>query len=237
LQLLFLPAQQPQIHGQMSDGRSIFKNEAKSIKEHFTELNYEEDAQGSPAVVGDLVLRDDAGTVIDNYSIKIVASEGYPNRFPWVYETGGRIPINVDWHVFPDGHCCIKAIPEEILICKGHIALPRFIQEQVIPYFFNQKYRELHGFFLYERSHGALGTIEYFSDHFNTQNVNLILKLLREAQNTRELKSNSKCICGSGRKYRKCHRRSLRILRVFTKSGIKSFVESIQSLQDLTKTA
>lgn len=212
----------------MIDSKSIFRNEAKNIKEHFVELNYQEDTEGNPLVIGSLVLRDEAEAIIDRYSIRIVQSEGYPNRFPWVYETGGRIPINIDWHVFPDGHCCIKAVPEEILLCKTAITLPWFIKEQVIPYFFNQKYREQNGFFLKERSHGVLGTIEYFYDHFNVSDVNLVLKLLIESQNAKERKSNSKCLCGSGRKFRKCHRRSLRTLSVFSRKGIESFIDSIQ---------
>jgi hypothetical protein len=128
-----------------------------------------------------------------------------------------------------DGHCCIKAVPEEILLCKKGITLPWFIKEQVIPYFFNQKYKELNGFFLKERSHGVLGTIEYFCDHFNIKDVNLVLKLLIETQNAKERKSNSKCLCGSGRKFRKCHRRSLRALRVFSRKGIENFIDSIQT--------
>lgn len=226
---------QLQTPGPMSSGIEEFKNEAKNIKVHFSELNYQEDIYGSSAIVGELVLKDEVGAFIDSYSIKIVATNDYPYRFPCVYETGKRIPINVDWHVFPDGHCCIKAIPEELLICNKGITLSGFIKEQVIPYFFNQKYREQNGFFLHERSHGVLGTIEYFSDHFNTQDVHLILKLLTKAQNTKEFKSNSKCLCGSGRKFRKCHRRSLRRLRVFTMSGIKSFADSIQSFLNFNK--
>lgn len=219
----------------MSDGKNFFKDEAKNIKEHFAELNYEENLQGSPAIVGDLILRDEAGTIIDRYSIKIVPNENYPTRFPWVFETGGRIPVNIDWHVFPDGHCCIKAIPEEILLCSRGITLLWFINEQLVPYFFNQKYREMNGFFLYERSHGQLGTLEYFQDHFDTLNLPLILKLLKEVKNGKERKSNSKCVCGSGRKFRKCHRRSLRTLRVFSKTGIESFIDSIRSFLNLNK--
>lgn len=212
----------------MSEGSVVFKNEAKNVKKYFAELNYEEDIQGLPTVLGDLVLRNEAGDIIDRYSIKIIPSDEYPNSFPWVYETGGRIPVNIDWHVFPDGHCCIKAFPEEILLCKNGITLYWFIKEQVIPYFFNQKYRELHGFFLHERSHGKRGDLEFFEQHFNTKDINLVLKLLNEAQKVSERKSNSKCLCGSGRKFKKCHRRSLRALRVFSRKGINSFIDSIQ---------
>jgi hypothetical protein len=226
--LQFLSVLQPQTPGRMSDGRIIFKNEAKNVRVHFPELNYHENVEGSPAVFGDLVLNDGTGAFIDKYSIRIIYSKGYPYSFPLVFETDERLPINIDWHVFPDGHCCIKAIPEEILLCKKGIALDWFIREQVIPYFFNQKHRELYGYFLHERSHGVPGTIQYFKEHFNTQNNDLVLKLLLESQKISEQKSNSKCLCGSGRKFKKCHRRSLRTTKVFSHEEINYFINLIR---------
>ena len=197
----------------MSEGRIQFKNEAKNINEYFPSLSYREDGRDLCEIIGSLELKDDAGFLIDSYFIKIVPSEGYPYRFPRVFETGNRIPINIDWHIFPDGHCCIKTVPEEILICQRGITLQWFIKDQLLPYFFNQKHRELHGYFLQERSHGMRGNLEFFKEYFNTQDENLVLKLLGEAQKGSELKSNSKCICGSGKKFKKCHRRSIRSTR------------------------
>ncbi len=213
----------------MNDGVFAFRNDAKNINEYFAELNYQEDAQGVPMVLGDLVLKDENGVFIDSYSIKIVATECYPFCFPWVYETGERVPINNDWHVFLDGHCCIKAFQEEILLCKKGISLVWFIKEQVVPYFFNQKYREQNGFFLHERSHGRLGDLEFFKQYFNTQDIQLTIDLLKETQKINERKSNSKCLCGSKKKFRKCHRRSLRALRIFPKSWIQGLISSFSN--------
>lgn len=218
----------------MNDKRSIFKNEARNINEYFAELNYEEDSQGAPAIVGDIALTDEDGNSIDKYSIKIVYGEGYPYSFPLVYETGGRLPINIDWHVFPDGHCCIKALPEEKLLCKRGIKLTWFIKNQLTPYFFNQKYREQHGFFLHERSHGQLAAIEFFKDHFKTQDVGLVLQLLKEIKNQKERKSNSQCLCGSNRKFKKCHRRPIRETGIFSIEEINSYVVIAQAFIEYT---
>ncbi|MEO8820252.1 MAG: hypothetical protein ABI374_05405 [Ginsengibacter sp.] len=35
-----------------------------------------------------------------------------------VCETRGRLPLNIDWQSYPDGHCCIKTVPEKIFIAK-----------------------------------------------------------------------------------------------------------------------
>lgn len=213
----------------MSEGLIQFKKEAKNINEHFTELSYNEDEKGLCEIIGSLGLKDDTGVLIDSYSIKIVPREKYPYRFPLVFETGGRLPINIDWHIFPDGHCCIKTVPEEIMLCKKGITLQGFIKEQVLPYFFNQKHRELHGYFMQERSHGMRGNLEFFKEHFNTQDENLVLKLLLEIQKVGEQKSNSKCLCGSGRKFKKCHRRIIRSTRAFSKGEISYFIASVKA--------
>lgn len=213
----------------MSEGLIQFKNDAKNINEYFTGLSYREDGQGLSEIIGSLGLKDDTGALIDSYSIKIVPSERYPYRFPSVFETGGRLPLNIDWHIYPDGHCCIKTVPEEILLCKRGITLYCFIKEQVLPYFFNQKHRELHGYFLQERSHGMRGELEFFKDYFNTQDESLVLKLLLEIQKVSELKSNSKCLCGSGRKFKKCHRRTIRSTRTFSQREISYFIGSVRA--------
>lgn len=213
----------------MSEAVIQFKNEAKNINDYFTELSYREDEQGLCEIIGSLGLKDDTGALIDSYSIKMVPGEGYPYRFPKVFETGGRLPINIDWHIFPDGHCCIKTVSEEIFLCKKGLTLHWFIKEQVIPYFFNQKHRELHGYFLRERSHGMRGDLEFFKEHFNTQDENLVLIFLLEVQKKKELKSNAKCMCGSDRKFEKCHRRIIRSTRIFSQIEISYFIDSVRA--------
>ena len=53
------------------------------------------------ALSGELVLPEG-----DNYEIRIVL-EQYPQFFPMVYETGGRIPVKMDRHMYTDsGSCC-----------------------------------------------------------------------------------------------------------------------------------
>lgn len=151
-----------------------------------------------------------------SYFIRIETTIDYPFGFPYVYETEGRIPHNIDWHVFPNGHCCIKSIPEEALLCKQGITLLWFIEQQIKPYFFNQKFREIHGYFLNERSHGREGNIKYFEDVFRTKDLTIIAKGLLFIKGRNEPERVSKCFCGSGLKYRKCHREAFRLLSLFT---------------------
>ena len=145
-------------------GKQLFLAEVKKLNLSFFDFYLDED---SPYILGTIYLPDEKGCFIDSYKIKIEIKNDYPNSLPLVFETEKRIPNNIEWHVFPDGHCCIVTPPEESLICKRGFTLEEFIIKHVLPYFHNQLFRELNGFFLNERSHGDEGIQEYFKTLFN----------------------------------------------------------------------
>jgi len=129
--------------------------------------------------------------------------------------------------VYPDGHCCINSIPEEILICRKGINLQCFIEDQIKPYLFNQKYREENGFFLKERPHGNKGNIQFFIDVFKTNDMVPIIQGLNFMRQRKEPNRVSHCFCGSGQKYRKCHREAYRTLSAFTNQELDYFIAMI----------
>lgn len=218
-----------QILGRVNNGFQIFKKEAEFIQDEYPGLMLgADDKSETPCISGIIHLEDERGSLIDSYKIKIVATTEYPSRFPHIFETDGRIPINIDWHVYPDdGHFCISSIPEEILICKNWISLNSFIENHVKPYLFNQKYREIHGFFLKERPHGNKGNIQFFIEVFKTNDLAAIVKSLIFIKQRNEPNRVSQCFCGSRQKYRKCHRETYRILSAFTNQEIDTFIDLI----------
>lgn len=221
---------QNQILGQVNNGFLIFKKEAEIIQNDYPGLILVADEKNAtPSISGIIQLEDEKGSFIDSYKIKIIPTTDYPNRFPHVFEIGGRIPINIDWHVYPDdGHCCISSIPEEILICKNGISLHNYIENQVKPYFFNQKHRELNGFFLKERPHGTEGNVQFFIETFKTKDLATIIKYLVFIRQRNEPNRVSLCFCGSGLKYRKCHRETYRVLSAFNNEELNIFLEMIR---------
>ena len=183
-----------------------------AIPAHFPGLQYLEDETGQVSIEGSLQLYSHEGDLLDTYRIRIVESDHYPYAFPYVYETGGRLPINIDWHVFQDGHCCIISPPEESLLCKDGIDLSWFIRKQLIPYFFNQKFRETHGYYLNERSHGTMGILEYFYDLFGCHDHHRIARVLYHLLRYPQPERTASCFCGSGLKFRKCCRSPYQVL-------------------------
>lgn len=211
----------------MNGGVSIFREEATYINKTFPGLSLIEKA-GEPIVVGEHALIDSNEVFHTTYSIEIHAVPEYPFRFPLVFETAGRIPRNIDWHVFEvDGHCCLKNQPEEILICKGGINLVSFIEKEVTPYFFNQLYREKHGYFLRERSHGVLGQLEFFFDVFGTTDIRKVHQLMTFVNQRVEPGRTEKCFCNSGEKYRRCHREAYRKVVQFSERELSYFIHQL----------
>lgn len=206
----------------------IFEEEVQSLKSRFPELNLGQTEKGIPTLDGKLILKDEKGEPIDSYDVRIVCSENYPQSFPFVFETKNRIPINIDWHVHSDGHACLCTWPEEIIYCQKGITIESFLNDNVIPYFFNQKYREMHGFFLQERAHGIMGTIDFFKEKFRTNNLKLIVKWLEYiALNPEPIRTNE-CFCGSGEKFRKCHRDEFREFKKLPVETIEKFIHLIK---------
>lgn len=213
----------------MKNAFQIFINEAELIQNEYPGLKLDvNDKNRAPYISGIIQLKSDGGLFIDSYTIKIIPTEEYPRRFPYVYEIAGRIPKNIDWHVYPDdGHWCIISIPEEILICKKGISLHSFTENHVKPYLFNQKYREVHGFFLKERPHGNKGNVQFFIEAFKTSDLMTIINGLVFIKQRNEPSRVSDCFCGNGQKYRKCHREIYRILSECTNQELDLFINMI----------
>ncbi|RZK42955.1 MAG: hypothetical protein EOO61_05140 [Hymenobacter sp.] len=213
----------------MSSGPELFKTEALSLDGHLPELSDIVLGDDPVFLIGTLTLLDEKGELIDSYRIKIAPTGAYPNAFPLVYEINGRLPHNIDWHIYSDGHFCIKAWPEELLICNNGISLQQFIKEQILPYLFGQKFREVHGYFLNERSHGSEGNIEFFKDVFNTSDLNKIRQHLEFISRKEKPNRVAKCFCGSGLKYRKCHRKAYQLLSNLSDAYLSLYIRMIES--------
>jgi len=213
----------------VSNGFQIFRKEAESIQHGYPGLTLADDEKDTaPSISGMIQLKDQNGIHIDSYKIKIVPTIDYPNSFPYVFEIDGRIPRNNDWHIYTeDGHCCISSFPEEILNCKNGISLSLFIENQVIPFFFNQKHRELYGYFLKERPHGIEGNIQFFCETFRIRDLSTIIKCLIFIKQRKEPNRVSRCFCGSGLKYRKCHRETYRVFCAFNNNELNYFIEMV----------
>src|SRR5690554_1899486 len=140
--------------GKMNNSWEKFIADSQEVLVQFPGLEFVAPENAPPLLTGFIELNDVDGSIYDRYQISVVAPENPNMWFPSVFENDGRLPHNNDWHVFMGGRCCIKSVPEQIVLCRKGFSLLQFMSEQVLPYFHAQAFREQHGYYLHERSHG-----------------------------------------------------------------------------------
>ena len=137
----------------------------------------------------------------DSFSIRIETDALDHNGLPTVYEVGGRHALIadrenievIDLHFYPSGACCLGLQ----LFTSRRMTLVEFMDELVVPFFYRLSYTDSYGLrsarqYLWgEYSHSDQGLREYLSD------IDRIAK--------HGLGRNELCVCGSGRKYKRCH--------------------------------
>ena len=83
-----------------------------------------------------------------------------------------------------------------------------FIENELIPFLANQLYRKEVGQYLNEYSHGISGIREFYCELFKTDEVSLWIRCVKHAFSPKEISRNDICYCGSGIKYKKCHKQT-----------------------------
>ncbi|SEP44752.1 SEC-C motif-containing protein [Mucilaginibacter sp. OK283] len=190
-------------------GYELFLAQIPAVLNKYPKL-FQIERDGKSILAGEIDVVDRNDKFWETYNVEIFCSDGFPNRFPNLYEVGGKIPKIADWHIYEDTlSCCVKILPEEILRCIKGISLEQYVTEVVLPYLFNQTHRKVEGYYVNgEYSHGSLGFYEYYSQLLKTGNLTQIARLLHGIATILKPDRTSLCFCGSGIKYRYCHRKS-----------------------------
>jgi len=191
----------------LDDGYDIFCRQLDSAIAKFPNFKIAE-SDGGKMLKGILDVKDADREIVASFSVEIRYCAGFPFRFPFLFEVGGDIPNEADWHKYSDGRCCITVEPDEILKCKNGVSILEFIGNYCIPYLANQAFRKATGKYKNgEYSHGPLGILEFYADFFKTSDVNQWKKcilILNSGKNTQKGRNES-CFCGSGLKFKNCH--------------------------------
>ena len=188
-------------------GCELFLQQIDDALVHFPGLKREV-TEAKTFLKGEIHIIDREGKHWESYLIEIHPLELFPKRFPVVYETGGKIEPISDWHINADGSCCIKVLPEEILSCLQGITLTSFLQQEVLPYFFNQTHRKVEGYYVNgEYSHGLVGIYESYAKllRVDADVKKVILHIILIIKGIKPGRTHI-CFCGSGKKFRRCHR-------------------------------
>lgn len=191
-----------------------FENDIELVPSVFDKLKIV-DHEGEKILRGQLDIIDDTGTLWDTYTVEIKGSEGYPNMFPKLYETGDSFLKIADWHVYEnDKSCCVDVTPHEIILCKDGLNVVDYIKRFAIPYLANQTFRKREGYYLYgEYSHGILGRLEYYQSKLKAKNPTELIKMFDLIIKDYNPPRPTFCPFCQKTKFRECHRNSFRELQ------------------------
>ena len=154
------------------------------------------------------------GKVIDGYFIEVKLSvDSLSTLFPAVYETKGRIERIADRHMYPDGRLCLTTRFVQRHACRKGLSFSSFMAKVVEPFLMTQLLIErgvIDKFPQGEYSHGWLGIVEGYNDIIGVDDPELIIKLLLLNRSRKLQRPNDSCVCGSGKKFKYCHRSAVR---------------------------
>jgi len=151
--------------------------------------------------------------IADIYEVDIHVPEKFPKDLPTVRERGNRIPRK--YHTNRDGTLCLGSpVRLHLKVHKGTTIL-KFIDRCVVPYLAGYSHYERTGGELLfgDLDHGDKGLIKDYMDLLHVNSKDACIEMLRLLGMRRRRANKEQCPCGSGRRVRCCHNRTLNPLR------------------------
>jgi hypothetical protein len=168
----------------------------------------------------------------DDYYWVLIDLKPFPKGFPIVKETHERIKSHIDNHKYSDDSLCLTTpAKEQILLRKGMIkTIPQFIDKIVVPFFQNNSFREINGYYKKgEFSHGLPGIFESYWEILGISDIGLAVEILIKFLKGKTLSVNDPCYCGSHKKFKDCHKHRYDDLKFIDKNMIESDLNLLMS--------
>jgi hypothetical protein len=193
---------------------TLFEKDFAAISCLYPKLSYtRNDPQKCWVISGELDICDTTGMYWDSFKIAIAVGQPYPAKVPDVFELSNIIPRTKEWHISAHGECCLD-IPHNLrLSFQRGMRLAGFMSEKVYPYFANQLHRLAgHDYAGSEYGHHFDGVIQYYKDELNIVTPKQAISFIKAVLVKNVPGRNENCLCGSGRKMKKCHLTAANIL-------------------------
>lgn len=184
-------------------GRELLADRAL-VAEHYPDLAFRvEPDSGLMCLAGNITLRADCG-VPTEILIRIVFPMGYPDLEPAAFDAAGRFLVSDDRHITRGGRFCLWLPPCSRWDKNDPNRLGRFVDEVTV-FLERQLIYDVTGVWPgAQYKHGAEGYDELMlsvlgghEDHFR-----IFFPVIVGLEH---LGRNSLCLCGSGKKYKRCH--------------------------------
>jgi len=203
------------------------------VLELYPKLRSYEEADGTHSLIGEIDIFDASEIYHGSFDIRVKSTKDYPYSFPDLYETKGMIAYEEDMHMYKDGRCCVAIMQEEEIRAKKGITLKEFLKEFTIPFFANQLYyKNCNSWANGDYKHGLEGILQYYQELLNEVSLEKVISELNNVLVVNQ-KGFEKCFCGSGKKYKKCHRNTHLELKKLPKNRVKLDYELIVKFKEL----
>lgn len=170
-----------------------------------------DDADDAIVAEGEYIVSDGphADGPLARYRVKIFFLKNYPAEEPIVLETAGAIECVAERHMHTNGRCC-TCVWEEWLASSSDTSIKAFCDGPLHNFFLGQIAYEKAGHWPFdERSHGSEGIKEAVVAVLGLDVRPAVARRFIHAVAAAELKGYWFCPCGSGRKIRDCHHKTL----------------------------
>ena len=163
-------------------------------------------------IEGTFVLAGSKGP-FDGYDVRIELHDGFPIDQPRLFELGGRIPATDERHIFPAGFACLEVWPTW-LAQSADWSVGAVLRGPIRNFLLSQHHFDRTGEWPFgEHAHGdagQIGAVKALLDP-DGSNPKKALWMLRALH--RWPKGHNPCLCGSGQRFRDCHRPELEPVR------------------------
>lgn len=208
---------------------SLLKKDIKLTLEQYPGLTVSYHRDIPVKLSGEYNIIDGLGDVLETYSIEVLISPKYPNEFPILIEKSEKIPRHIDRHISKDGVACVELIHKENVIACGGISVFDFFGRYVNKYFCWQLLYEIDE----ERSkldewpHDSTAALRFYSELLKTSDVNVINAVIIAAVSDITPALNRPCVCGSTKKYKRCHMNEFPAIRAIGKKQLYKDLNSV----------
>jgi SEC-C motif-containing protein len=189
------------------DGSRRLDQDQAHLAEAYPDLMFRfDDETDLASLEGTLTLRAASCGVPTRIVVRVEFPRPYPEQEPRIYDEAGRFPHIPDRHFYPDGRCCLWLEPESRWDPKAPDGLCQWLDEAAI-FFDRQLVYDAIGENAWPgaaHGHGDAGYIEYAKEQLDVDTGEL-RALAPTLAHLPPAGRNSRCGCGSGRKYKSCH--------------------------------
>ena len=155
---------------------------------------------------------DEYAPITDCFNVELIIPNNYPVELPTVRETKGKIDKQYE-HRYNDGTLCLAVPIEERRIFFQQPTLLGFVNNLLIPYLFGYCYWQQHRIHPFgESAHGHKGIIQFYFDLLGVTNEITVLAVVSFIYEF-GYRGHHLCPCGSGEIVRRCHGKTLLLLK------------------------